>query len=426
MAKDVCITGMGIVTSLGCDLETCWERALAGESGVRSIESFEAGALPISGAGEVSEQELTSLRERIPEEYSGEGERRVLFALEAARCALEDAGLYSGEGRFDSSRSGVVMGTGLSTYRLEDVAAWVSREKGFDAARFASEIHRTHSGGYFCNPPERATSLIAKMSRFWGPAATLTSACAAAAQAIGTGLRMIRRGEADAVLCGGSDSMIHPIGMAIFLLLGAATTAIGPPETLCRPFDRKRSGLVVGEGAGVLVLESLEHAEKRGARVRARLCGYGTSMDAYQVTAPDPSGRGAIQSMREALRDAGLAPSEIAYVNAHGTGTKLNDPAETRAIKEVFGESAAGLAINSSKSLFGHLIGACGAPELIFTALSVERNVVHPTRNLENPDPKCDLDYVPGKARKMKISAAISNSFGFGGQNATLVVRKAA
>ncbi len=424
MPNDVCITGMGMVTSLGADLETSWERALAGESGVRPIASFETKTLPIAGAGEVPEEEMSALRERLPEEFAGEEERRILFALDAAQSALADAGLAPGDA--EPSRSGVVMGTGLSTYRLEDVVAWSSREEGFDAARFAREIDRTHPEGYFRNSPERATSLISKMSRFAGPMATLTSACAAAAQAIGTGMRMIRRGEADAVLCGGADSMIHPVGMAIFLLLGAATTADAPPETLCRPFDRRRSGLVVGEGAGVLLLESAEHAEKRGARIHARLCGYGTSMDAYQVTAPDPSGRGAVRSMREALRDAGLAPSEVAYVNAHGTGTKLNDTAETKAIKEVFGDSAEDLTVSSSKSLIGHLIGACGGPELIFTALSVSRDVVHPTRNLENPDPKCDLNYVPEGARKMAVPAAISNSFGFGGQNATLVVRKAA
>jgi 3-oxoacyl-[acyl-carrier-protein] synthase II len=214
--------------------------------------------------------------------------------------------------------------------------------------------------------------------------------------------------------------------MAIFLLLGAASTAPGPPESICRPFDRRRSGLAVGEGAGVVVLESLEHARRRGAEPYALLSGYGASLDAYQVTAPDPKGRGAARAMSEALRDAELSPSEVAYVNAHGTGTKLNDPAETLAIKEVFGASAKKLAVSSTKSLIGHLIAACGAPELIFTVLSVQRGVVHPTRNLENPDPKCDLDYVPEGAREMPVAAAISNSFGFGGQNAALVVRKAA
>lgn len=424
MSTDVCITGMGMVTSLGADLETSWKRALAGESGIRPVSSFDAETLPIAGAGEVSCSELEALRARLPEEFSGEKERRILFALDAARSAFEDAGFEPGD--FVPQRSGVIMGTGLSTYRLEDVSAWSSPEGGFDSGRFAREFGAAHPGGYIRNPPERATSLISKWFNFAGPSGTLTSACAAAAQAIGMGMRMIRRGEADVVLCGGADSMIHPIGMAIFLILGAASTVSAPPETLCRPFDRKRSGLVVGEGAGVLVLESIKHAAGRGARTYAYLCGYGSSMDAYRVTAPDPSGRGAARSMKEALRDAGLAPSAISYVNAHGTGTRLNDPAETKAIRDVFGELAEGLAISSTKPLIGHLIGACGGPELIFTALSVARDIVHPTLNLENPDSKCDLNYIPGKAREMPVPAAISNSFGFGGQNATLVVRKAA
>ncbi len=422
--SEVLITGMGMVTALGADLETAWSRALAGESGVRPVSSFEAGGLPIAGAGEVPAGEIESLRERLLEELAPEGERRVLFALDAARSALADAGLSPGE--TDPRRSGVMMGTGLSTYRLEDFAPWIGEREGFDSVRFAGELEKTHPSGYFQNPPERATSLIARWAGFRGPSATLTSACAAAGQAIGLGMRAIRRGEADAVLCGGADSMIHPVGMAIFLLLGAASTAAAEPEALCRPFDRRRSGLVVGEGAGVILLESAEHAARRGARVHARLCGYGSSMDAYQVTAPDPKGRGAARSMSEALRDAGMAPGEIAYVNAHGTGTKLNDPAETLAIKEVFGPSAGDLAVSSSKSMIGHLIAACGAPELIFTALSVARDEVHPTRNLENPDRRCDLDYVPNESRRMPVPAAISNSFGFGGQNATLVVGKAA
>ncbi|MEK6711071.1 MAG: beta-ketoacyl-[acyl-carrier-protein] synthase family protein [Nitrospinota bacterium] len=424
MGRPVAVTGMGLVTSLGADLETAWRRALAGESGLRAIQSFDASGLPVAGAGEVSPGEMEALRARLPEEFSGEGERRVLFALDAAQSAFAGAGLAPGE--VDPLRAGVVMGTGLGTFRMEDFAAWAGPGGKTDWLRFAREAARAHPGGYFKNPPERATSLIARWLGLAGPAATLTSACAAAAQAVGLGMRMIRRGEADVVLCGGADSMIHPVGMAAFLLLGAASTAPGPPEGICRPFDRRRSGLAVGEGAGVVVLESEAHAARRGAEPHAVLCGYGASMDAYQVTAPDPRGSGAARAMAEALRDAGMAPGEVAYVNAHGTGTKLNDPAETLAIKEVFGEAAKRLAVSSTKSLIGHLIAACGAPELVFTVLSVQRDVVHPTRNLENPDPKCDLDYVPEGARAMPVPAAISNSFGFGGQNAALAVRKAA
>lgn len=415
------VTGLGMVTSLGADVETCWRRALAGESGLAPIASFDARALPIACAGEVSAEALSAIRERLPDAYADEGERRVLFALDAARGAMADAGLRAGD--YAPERAGVVMGTGLSSYRLEDFFAWADPGSGFDAVRFAGELERTQASGYFRNPPERATSRIAEWFGLGGPSATLTSACAAAGQAIGLGMRMIRGGEADVVLCGGADSMIHPVGMAIFLLLGAASRSKPP---VCRPFDRKRAGLAVGEGAGVVVLESEAHARGRGAAPHAVLAGYGASMDAHQVTAPHPAGRGAVQAMRAALLDAGAAPGEVAYLNAHGTGTKLNDPAETQAIREVFGARADSPAVSSSKSLTGHLIAACGAPEFIFTVLSVARDVVHPTAHLENPDPKCALDHVAGGAREMPVPAAITNSFGFGGQNATLLVRKAA
>ena len=421
MSTQVFITGLGMVTSLGADVETCWRRALAGESGLAPIASFDAKALPIAGAGEVTEESLRAIRERLPEEYAGEGERRVLFALDAAQSAMTDAGMRPGD--YAPERAGVVMGTGLSSYRLEDFAAWADPENGFDAVRFARELEMTQESGYFNNPPERATSLMAEWFELAGPTGTITSACAAAGQAIGLGMRMIRRGEADVVLCGGADSMIHPVGMAIFLLLGAASESNAP---ICRPFDRKRTGLAVGEGAGVVVLESEAHARKRGAAPCAVLAGYGASMDAHQVTAPHPAGRGAVRAMSEALGDAGLTPGDVAYVNAHGTGTKLNDPVESRAIREVFGARADSLAVSSSKSMIGHLIAACGAPEFIFTTLSVARDIVHPTANLENPDPKCDLDYVAEGAREMPVPAAITNSFGFGGQNATLLVSKAA
>ena len=421
MSAQVFITGLGMVTSLGADVDTCWRRALAGESGLTPIQSFDAQELPIAGAGEVSEGTLRAIRERLPEEFAGEGERRVLFALDAAQNAMTDAGMRPGD--YAPERAGVVMGTGLSSYRLEDFAAWADSENGFDAVRFAEELEMTQASGYFNNPPERATSLMAEWFGLAGPTGTVTSACAAAGQAIGLGMRMIRRDEADVVLCGGADSMIHPVGMAIFLLLGAASKSKDP---VCRPFDRKRSGLAVGEGAGVVVLESETHARARGAAPYAALSGYGASMDAHQVTAPHPAGRGAVRSMSEAMEDAGLGPDDITYVNAHGTGTKLNDPVETGAIREVFGARADSLAVSSSKSMIGHLIAACGAPEFIFTALSVARDIVHPTTCLENPDPKCDLDYVAEGAREMPVPAAITNSFGFGGQNATLLVRKAA
>ena len=315
------------------------------------------------------------------------------------------------------------MGTGLSSYRLEDFAAWADPENGFDAARFAKELEMTQASGYFNNPPERATSLMAEWFELAGPAGTITSACAAAGQAIGLGMRMnpqgrggrgpLRRGRFDDPPR--RDGHIPPAGRGV---------QIERPHL--PPVRQKAHRPRRGEGAGVVVLESEAHARARGAAPYAALSGYGASMDAHQVTAPHPAGRGAVRSMSEAIEDAGLAPDDVAYVNAHGTGTKLNDPVETRAIREVFGARADALAVSSSKSMIGHLIAACGAPEFIFTALSVARDIVHPTTNLENPDPKCDLDYVAGGAREMPVPAAITNSFGFGGQNATLLVRKAA
>jgi 3-oxoacyl-[acyl-carrier-protein] synthase II len=253
---------------------------------------------------------------------------------------------------------------------------------------------------------------------------TVTTACASGTQAIGTGFRAIQRGDADVMLAGGADSMINPVGLVFFVLLGAASVSSEDPLNSCRPFDRKRSGLVMGEGSGFALLEEEGHALRRGANIYAEVAGYGSSMDAYQLTAPHPGGKGAEQSMRSALKDAGLAPEEIDYINAHGTSTKLNDIAETFAIKNLFGDYSRSLAISSSKPMIGHLLAASGGPEFIYTVLSVKHDAVHPTINLTHPDPKCDLDYVAEGKRLMRVRAALSNSFGFGGQNASIIVRK--
>jgi 3-oxoacyl-[acyl-carrier-protein] synthase II len=238
------------------------------------------------------------------------------------------------------------------------------------------------------------------------------------------GYRTVQRGDADIVVTGGADSMINPIGLVFFVLLGAASVSSEDPQSLCRPFDRKRAGLVMGEGAGIVVLEEASHAQKRKARIYAEVAGYGTSMDSYQVTAPHPKGAGAERSMKLALADAGLNNSQVDYINAHGTSTKLNDAAETQAIKNVFREYAGSIPISSSKSMIGHLLAASGGPEFVYTVLSVLNDAIHPTLNLVNADPKCDLDYVPGKMRFKTVTAALSNSFGFGGQNASIIVKK--
>jgi len=372
-------------------------------------------------AGTVAEEDWQRICAAFPQEAETEGERRTLFALWAVAAALDDARLSASDRR----RCGIVLGAGLGIVRLEDEERWRSADGSFDEKRFAGECDAVHRESLMRNPSDRAAACVARRFGLGGVNATVTTACASATQAIGTAARMIARGDADVVVAGGADSMIHPVGLVYFVLLGAASSSSAPAPTICRPFDRRRSGLVMGEGGGVVVLEAEEHARRRGAAGAAELAGYGSSLDGYQVTAPEPSGEGAGRAMRAALADAGLQPAAIDYVNAHGTGTKLNDAAETAAIKHVFGADAGKLAISSSKPLIGHLLAACGGPELVFTVLSVAHDEVHPTINLTHPDPACDLDYVPGNARGLPVHHAISNSFGFGGQNACLVVSKA-
>jgi 3-oxoacyl-[acyl-carrier-protein] synthase II len=274
------------------------------------------------------------------------------------------------------------------------------------------------------NNANRPAALIAKKYGLGGYNSTITTACASATQAIGTAYRAIYRGDADMIVSGGADSMINPIGLVFFVLLSAATVSTDNPREVCRPFDRKRSGLVMGEGSGMIVLEEESHALKRGAKIYAEVAGYASTMDAYKVTAPHPKGIGAERAMTNALRDANINPDGIDYINAHGTSTKLNDAAETLAIKNVFKDHARNLSVTSSKALIGHLLAASGGPEFVFTALTVNRDEIHPTINQHNPDPKCDLDYVPNIKRAATVRAAISNSFGFGGQNGSIVVKK--
>jgi 3-oxoacyl-[acyl-carrier-protein] synthase II len=418
-ARRVVVTGLGLATSLGLELEASWRRALAGDSGITALAIPGWESSPIRAAGVVPEADLARIRERFPEEAAGGAERRTLFALWAAAEALAQAGVTAG-----GERHGVVLGAGLGIVRLEDLARWQTTVGGFDTVAFARELERVQPISLLRHPAEEASALLARRFALYGANVTVTSACASATQAIGTACHLIRRGDADLVVAGGADSMIHPVGLVYFVLLGAASTASGPPEKVCRPFDRRRSGLVMGEGAGVLVLESEGHAVARGAAVLAELAGYGSSFDGYRLTAPEPGGDGAARAMRAALADSGLAPAEIDYVNAHGTGTRLNDVAETAAIKQVLGARAAQSLVSSSKPLFGHLLAACGGAEAVLTVLSVQRAEVHPTLNLERPDPACDLDYVPEGMRRTTIRAALSNSFGFGGGNACLALRK--
>jgi len=417
--RRVVVTGLGLVTPLGLGLEENWRRALAAESGIRELAARGWRGCPTRAAGTIADDDWRQIVTAFPEEAQAAGERRTLFALHAAEAALADAGVTGG-GR----RHGVVLGAGLGIVPLADLARWLDADGRFDEERLAATLESVSAESLLRNPSDRPAALIARRFSLGGVNATVTTACASATHAIGTAYRMIRRGDADLVVAGGADSMINPVGLVYFVLLGAAATAKGHPATLCCPFDRRRSGLVMGEGAGVAVLEAAEHAAARGARPRAEVAGFGASLDGYRVTAPEPGGEGAARAMRAALADAGLAPGEIDYINAHGTGTRLNDIAETTAIKEVFRGHAASVAISSSKSLIGHLLAACGGPEFAFTVMAVQHDVVHPTLNLTHPDPRCDLDYVPLVARRLPVRAALSNSFGFGGENACLAVRK--
>lgn len=417
--RRVVVTGLGLVTALGLGAAENWRRALAGECGIRALDGETWPECPIRAAGTVSDEDWARIAAAFPDDARREGERRTLFALHATAQALADAGVGAG-----GARHGVVLGAGLGIVPLEDVAGWLDAGGSFRPERLVEAPERISAASLLRNPSDRPAALVAHRFSLGGVNVTVTTACASASHAIGLAARMIRRGDADLVVAGGADSMINPLGLVYFALLGAAAAAPLPPQELCRPFDARRRGMVLGEGAGVVVLEAAEHAARRGARPRAEIAGFGTSLDGFRVTAPEPGGEGAARAMGAALADAGMAPDAIDYINAHGTGTRLNDAAETAAIKAVFGEHAARIPISASKPLIGHLVAACGGPELVFTVLATQDDAVHPTLNLTHPDPRCDLDYVPLVARRLPVRAALSNSFGFGGENACLVVAK--
>ena len=420
--KKVVVTGLGLATPLGLDVEENWEKVLAGESGISRLAYPGAEKSPVQAVGEIKEENWNKIKEEFKEYVSCEGERRTLFGLWTAKSALNDAGVN--QDKKYSNRFGVAFAAGLGITRLEDVQNFMNKKGEFDCDQFSKKYKNAHKESIVKNNSNRAASLIAQKFSLKGANYTITSACASATQAVGIAYKTIQRGDADLMVAGGADSMINPMGLVFFVLLQAACVSSSNSHGLCRPFDRKRSGLVMGEGAGTAILEEESHALKRGAKIYAEVAGYGSSMDAFQVTAPHPKGNGAEQSMNAALKDAHMKIDEIDYINAHGTSTKLNDSTETLAIKKVFKENANGISISSSKSLIGHFIAASGGPEFVFTVLSVERDQIHPTINITNPDPKCDLDYVSSGKRKRPVRAAISNSFGFGGQNATIVVKK--
>jgi len=408
--KRVVVTGLGLITPLGIGVETSWQNLLSGKSGIRRITSFDASAFPTQIAGEVDSFN--------PEDYIEPKEvkkmdRFIHFAVAAATFALNDSGLKITDNNAD--RVGVLVGSGMGGLHAIEYYHSVLLEKG----------------------PRRITPFFIPMLTInlaagqisikfgaKGPNSAISTACATGSHSIGDALKIIQRGEADAMIAGGTEAVITPMAVGGFNAMKALSTRNDEPEKASRPFDIDRDGFVIGEGAGIIVIESLQHAMDRGAKVYAEIVGYGMSADAYHITSPSPGGEGAARCMAIALKDGGIVPSQVDYINAHGTSTKSGDELESQAIKTVFGEYAYKVVISSTKSMTGHLLGAAGGVESVISILSIVNETVLPTINLENPDPECDLDYVPLKGRKMKINYALSNSFGFGGTNACLLFKK--
>jgi 3-oxoacyl-[acyl-carrier-protein] synthase II len=428
MRRRVVITGVGAVTPLGHGVAAMFEAQLAGRSGVGPIHHFDARRFPTTFAAQVRDFELGRfVKDPSRWEHSGVNAR---FAAAAAQQALEDAGLLPGGAKVDRDRFGVYLGSGEGVQDFHNLTwlvaqAYRPEARAVDEAAFArGGLERFHPGREAEQELHTTPAHLAAYFDLRGPNFNCLTACAASSQAVGEATELIRHGDADLMLSGGAHSMIHPFGVTGFNRLTALSTRNDAPEKASRPFDLHRDGFVLGEGAGMLVLEELEHARRRGATIYAELTGYGSTADAFAVTDSHPDGRGAIACISLALADARLAPSEIGYINAHGTSTKVNDRVETIAVKKVFGGDAYKVPVSSCKSMLGHLIAAAGAVELITCVEALRRGVLPPTINYETPDPECDLDYVPNRAREKRVRHALSNSFGFGGQDISLVVSR--
>jgi len=427
MNRRVVITGMGWVTPLGHDIEEVWRRLLAGESGIAPTTIFDARTFPTRFAAEVKNFDLRRFLGPHYEQHRT-CSRNSGFALAAAEMAWRDAGLDRAAG-LRPERVGVYLGSGEGPIDFDNfvaaaIAGWKPEQRALDAVRWAQVAkQRLTAVMEFEQEPNCAAGHLACRFNAQGPNFNTLTACAASTQALGEAASLIRRGDADVVISGGAHSMIHPLGVTGFNRLTALSTRNDECATASRPFDRTRDGFVLGEGAGILILEELEFARRRGARILAEIIGYGSTADAFRVTDMHEDGRGAIAAMRGALADAGVGPEEIDYISAHGTGTEENDKIETLAIKVVFGEYARRVPISSVKSMLGHLIAGAGAVELITCVLAIRDGIVPPTINYRQPDPNCDLDYVPNQARRVPVRTCLSNSFGFGGQNDTLIVR---
>lgn len=405
----VVITGIGAVTPIGNTAQEYWDGLLAGKNGIAPITRFDIEGYKASVAGEVKDFDPTAYIDKREAKHM---DRFCQYALAAAAQAMEQSGLK--EGSFDPFRAGTLVSSGIGGIQTFSDEQTKLNERG---ARRVSP---------FCIPMMIGNMASAHISMTYGlkgSSLSVVSACASGTHAVGEGMRAIRHGYLDIAVVGGAESSIVPIAVAGFANMHALSTE-SDPEAACCPFDARRSGFIMGEGAGVLVLESLSHAKARGATILAEVAGYGTTSDAYHITSPDPTGEGPARAMTMAIEDAGLTPADIDYINAHGTSTPVNDKCETDAIKMAFGESAQRVKISSTKSMTGHLLGAAGAIEAIACAMAVKEDKIPPTIHYEQPDETCDLDYVPNQAVSCPVSAAISNSLGFGGHNATILIRK--
>jgi 3-oxoacyl-[acyl-carrier-protein] synthase II len=425
--RRVVITGLGVVSPNGVGKKAFWESCVEGRSGVGPITAFDASRHPVQIAGEVKDIDISP--------WVTNGHRKSLklmgraakFAIAASGLAIQDSGLELD--KLNPERLGVAMGTGIIPMEIPEVSP--SLVKALDEHGQLDTAKLGECGTDAMVPlwilkylPNMIAAHVSILFNAQGPNSTVVTACAAGTQAIGEAMRMIGRGEADVMFAGGSDSRLDPLLLLAYTSLGALSRANRPATEVSRPFDAERDGFVLGEGAGVLILEDLEHARQRGAQIYAEVTGYASSFDAFGVTKPDPEGKGAARAIQWALRDAQVDEQDVDYINAHGTSTKLNDQMETNAVKRVFGERAWDIPLSSIKSMIGHLIGAAGAVEAVAMALTLQDGVLPPTINYHKPDPACDLDYVPNSAREGRVRTAVSNSFGFGGQNASLVMQQ--
>lgn len=434
MENEVVVTGIGVVTPVGTGTENYWDAVLKGTSGIRMIDSFDIRNCKTKFGAQIPSADFR------PEALSDRNEmqemlcRNTQLAFAATQMAFDDAGLTGEQTIYDPELFGAILGVteDIDYYiqRLSDVIYETQKIDGidnkYDISQFVKLYRETGQTKlkFMSSLPDFSLMKIVSDYELAGPAYTINTACSSGSQAIGDAYKTIKRGEAKLMVCGGTQSFSGPAIQMMFNLLSALSENNDNYQTASRPFDSTRDGFVLGEGAGIIILEELEHALARKAPIRGQICGYGLSCDAYRVTDEHPDGRGAVDSMNNALIDAKLEPQEIDYINAHGTSTALNDKIETMAIKKVFADHAYNIPISSSKSMTGHLIAASGAVELVTCLLAVQNGIVPPTINYRTPDPDCDLDYVPNEKREKNINTALSNSFGFGGQNCTLIVKK--